>query len=222
MMKLTLQAIKILYKSILIITLTATINGCASSHFSEEEKAAIKTVSINKKNVIVPEKLFYYGPAQAWGHAISPLLEEIANSAAKEPEDILTDIVNNKGISLSSMLTTTMIQKLKESKTFKVIDHDADAEIKIKVEKYGLIDAGNMGATVKPWIIAEISIIDSHKNIIYQGRYWPNDKPGEDSGKYTGEQYFSNPALLRTGLENSVAQLTDEFVHYVKYGIDPP
>lgn len=197
------------------LVLTVIQAGCAGTALSLEDRARIKTVSVSERDIEVPEELYYFGPGQAALNVLGVAGGLAGASAAEGPKAKLKEITDREAISVRAIMLSTVKRKVQELNTFKLVESGADAQMKIKITRYGLRISEPMASTVKPWISAEVSLVRSPDSVVFQGKYMPEVMSGKDFAQvYPLEKYLENPALFRTGLEKAadivVGKMIDE------------
>jgi hypothetical protein len=203
---------------VLLLLVPLFLQGCVSSvALSSDDKSRIRTVSVNQADIEVPQELYYHGPAQAALGALGLVGGLAGAGMAEEPRAKLKEMTGIENIQLAAILQAAFKRGLGESTTLRVVENNADAKIKIKVTSYGLRISEPFATTVKPWITARVTLVDSADKVVFENLYIPEiTSSGDFAQVYPSDEYLAKPALFRSGLERAAEVMAEKMTAGLK------
>ncbi len=172
---------------LLVMTILA---GCASQKaLTKKDKESIQSVSISKE-VKMPDDFLYMGPAQSWGTAgglIGAIADKSNEISAKA--QIISAMQENK-IDLMQISREQLKAELFRANVFpSIVQEGGDAEIRLEVSFWGLVQKNSFSAQLKPMLGITGSLVTSNGAVFWQ-KYDYITALNDQTPEHTIEEYL--------------------------------
>jgi len=194
-----------LYRAFALSTavLLTACAGAPTVSMKDSDRTAIRMVSI-QPDVVLPEKMFISGRAQAAGAVGGLLGAALASAAPIEPSSQIVDTMTTHDISLQKILKAEFAKagNAKGRMTFAEGAADADATVALTVNIYGFGQTQGFSALLYPLMNVSASMKRPDGTIVWQRTEFAGPLNSENSAGYEFQQYLNDPEKLRQVLTN--------------------
>jgi hypothetical protein len=198
---------------VLVMTI---LTGCVSQKsLTKKDKESIRSVSINKQ-VKMPDDFLYMGPAQAWGVAGGLIGAMAGQSDARSAKAQIKTAMQENQIDLEQISREQLEAELLKANLFpSIVPEGGDAEIRLEVRLFGLVQKNSFSAQLKPTLGITGILVGSNGTVFWQ-KYDYITAFNDQTPEHTIEEYLKNPQFLREAFITSAKVISEGLVKDIR------
>ncbi len=197
----------------IILGAVLTLAGCAGLpqvKMTEANKASTRTVRVNPQ-VTLPNDMFFQGRAQSISMGVGGLVGALAGQAmANEPKGQILAVMQQRQISLAQILSSEFEKAIQAQGRYVLAKpgNEADAELKLLVNMYGLGQTQGFSALLYPVMNVSATLVNKQGVVIWQKTDFVTPQNKLNNQGHEFKVYLENPELLRGTWTNISAVLS--------------
>lgn len=199
-----------------IFVLFTLLSGCHSNAKKPEEPeqppqpSTLRTISINS-NVVITTDPTYSSPSGQTATFLAGPLAGLAMRAATSNADALKILAESKDVDLRDLAVSNFREQLvRAGSPFTLVEKDAEAELQIEIEEYGLIVSG--ASAMQPIISINAKLVKPDGREIWSDSESHSHPFMSGVSTQTWQNYVATPSLLKTSFNEIIKATTTEIV----------
>jgi hypothetical protein len=193
------------------------LTGCVSSQaLTKPDRESLQAVSLNKA-VILPEDLYYHGPAQTAAGALGGAVGALVGVAlAKEPKAKLKAAMAEGGIDVGQIVREQFESELSAARIFpSMLPEGGDAEFKFEVRIVGFAQPHGFSGQLKPMLGVTGMLVRPDGKVLWK-KYEYVTNLNDQTPAYSFDDYIQKPEALRNALTAAAKIVTGALVVHIK------
>ena len=198
---------------ICIAMLLTACAGAPTVALDQASKQSIQSVSV-KPEVVMPNDMFYQGPAQSIGMGIGGLVGYAIAQGATNDKDLMQQTLKKHNINVGDLVASEFTSKLQSAGKIPLSEgaDTANAEFKFEVVMFGLGQTQGFASTLYPTLGVNGTLTSKEGKVLWQRYEYVTPLNKDNTIGAEPEAYFKDPELLRSAFKNAATILSRMFV----------
>lgn len=191
---------EVMIRRCLVGALCLFLTACASTtKLVSEHESAIRNVSF-ERNVKIPEKAYYHGPAQTAGAVLFGPLGALVAHATMTNDKLIMDYMKTHEIDIGAIVLEEFERQVKAhpkflNKQFSSNPDYFDAKFIVEVKMYGLTQKHGYSSEYRPVLGVAARLVSAKDEKLWE-RYDYITAMNDTAPSYPFDQYFQDPKIM--------------------------